>query len=230
MNDLAPPPMGHNAPPDPIDEALAPFGDIITEAEGWLDGSPVETEAQMRAADDLIKGIKSARKAVDDARDAATKPLHDAWKGEVAQWKPTQDDLDRLVRGLVAMVDGFKRKLAAEKAEREAALRAEAEAKAESARQAHLAANPADIDAMRQADAAIAEAEQARIKAAVASRDTVKGMRTVEITEIIDLQAYARWLWVNNQAALVEWMTDHAKKARHHIPGVCETRKEKRAV
>ena len=39
----------HNNPPDPIDEALAPFGDVISEAENWLDGSPVENEAQMKA-------------------------------------------------------------------------------------------------------------------------------------------------------------------------------------
>ena len=41
----------HNGPPDPIDEALAPFGDTITEAEGWLDGTAVETEGQMKAVD-----------------------------------------------------------------------------------------------------------------------------------------------------------------------------------
>ena len=33
--------IGHNNPPDPIDEALAPFGDVITEAEVWLDGTRV---------------------------------------------------------------------------------------------------------------------------------------------------------------------------------------------
>ena len=57
----------HNNPPDPIDEALAPFGDTITEAEAWLDGSAVETEGQMKAVDALIKEIKAAKKAVEAA-------------------------------------------------------------------------------------------------------------------------------------------------------------------
>ena len=118
--------IGHNMPPDPIDEALVPFGDVITEAEAWLDGQKVETEAQMTAADALLKGVKAARKAIDDARDMATKPLHEAWKSEVARWKPTQDDLDRLAKGLAALVNDFKVALA--KAKEEARKKAEAEA------------------------------------------------------------------------------------------------------
>ena len=109
--------IGHNMPPDPIDEALVPFGDVISEAEAWLDGQKVDTEAKMKAADELLKGIKTARKAIDDARDASTKPLHEAWKAEVARWKPTQDDLDRLAKGLAALVNDFKVALAKEKEE-----------------------------------------------------------------------------------------------------------------
>ena len=61
MNDMAP--IGHNNPPSIIDDTLAPFGDTIAEAENWADGSPVENEAQMKAVDDLIAGIKAAEKA-----------------------------------------------------------------------------------------------------------------------------------------------------------------------
>lgn len=39
----------HNNPPDPIDEALAPFGDFISEAENWLDGTAVENESPLRS-------------------------------------------------------------------------------------------------------------------------------------------------------------------------------------
>jgi Sec-independent protein translocase protein TatA len=222
--------IGGNSPPDPIDEALSPFGDTISEAENWLDGASVETEAQMHAMDTLIKGVKAARKAVDDARDTATKPLHEAWKAEVARWKPTQDDLDRIVKGLVAAIDNFKRKLAAEKAAREAALRADAEAKLRAAQEAHRAANPADIEATRAAAEAERAAEDARIRAAVAAKDTVKGMRTVDVTEVLDATAYARWLWANDRTALVDWMTEHARKSKHNIPGVVETRKDRRAA
>ena len=230
MNDMAP--IGHNNPPDPIDEALAPFGDVISEAENWLDGSLVENEEQMKAADALIKGVKAARKAVDDARDLVTKPLHDAWKGEIARWKPTQDDLDRIVKALVAMVDGFKRKLAAEKAEKERLAR---EAGAEALRLVEEAAaaareNPADLEAQRAADEAARQVEEARRAASMAAKDTVKGMRTYDVTTVLDGTAYARWLWANDREWLMGQMESRATACRHHVPGVVETRQERRAV
>ena len=44
--------------------ALAPYGDAISEAENWLDGTKVETEAQMQAVDAILKEIRSASTAV----------------------------------------------------------------------------------------------------------------------------------------------------------------------
>lgn len=222
--------IGGNNPPDPIDEALAPFGDVISEAEQWLDGSTVETEAQMKAADELIKGVKAARKAVDTARDAVTKPLHEAWKTEVARWKPTQDDLDRIVAGLVAAVDGFKRKLAAAKAEAERLAREEAAAKLAAAQEAHRLADATDIEAQRAAAEAEREAEAARIRAAQASKDTVKGLRTFDVTEVLDHRALINWLAVNRKDDLREWMNEYARQNKLNIPGVVETRKERRAA
>ena len=208
----APAVIGHNNPPDPIDEALAPFGDVISEAESWLDGQKVETEAQMKAADVLLKGIKSARKAVDEARDLSTKPLHDAWKTEVARWKPTQDDLDRLAKGLVALLDDFKRKLAAEKE----AARKEAERLAwEETRKAQEAARLADagnIEATRAAAAQMEAAEEAQRKAAEAAKDTVKGLRTVTRYEITDHKALLNWIAKNDRDAVTAFIEEYARK------------------
>jgi len=204
--------IGHNAPPDPIDEATAPFADIISEAEGWLDGQAVETEGQMQAADALIKGVKAARKAVDDARDIATKPLHEAWKGEVARWKPTQDDLDRIVKGLVALVDRFKRKLAAEKE----AARKEAERlaweKTRAAQEAARVADAANIEATRAAAAAMAEAEEAQRQAQAAGKDTVRGLRTVTQYEVTDHRALLHWIAKNDRDAITAFVDDYARK------------------
>lgn len=208
----APAVIGHNNPPDPIDEAIAPFGDVISEAESWLDGQKVENEGQMKAADVLLKGVKAARKAVDDARDTATKPLHDAWKGEVARWKPTQDDLDRLAKGLVALLDDFKRKLAAEKE----AARKEAERLAwEETRKAQEAARLADasnIEATRAAAAAMEAAEEAQRKAAEAAKDTVKGLRTVTKYEVTDHRALLNWIAKNDRDAITDFINDWARK------------------
>ena len=231
MNDMNPRAvLGGNLPPDPIDDVTAIFEEVRTEAENWLDGTLVENEAQMNSVDALIKGMKQARKAIDEARDTVTKPLHDAWKGEIARWKPTQDDYDRIVKGLVALVDGFKRKLAVEKAE--AARKAEAAAweASRAAREAVAKADATNIEDTRAAAAAIAEAEAAQAASKAASKDTVKGLRTYDVTTIIDGTGYARWLWLNDRAPLVEWMETHAAKCKHHVPGIVETIQERRAV
>lgn len=204
--------IGHNMPPDPIDEAIVPFGDVISEAEAWLDGQKVDTEAKMKAADELLKGIKAARKAVDDARDASTKPLHEAWKTEVARWKPTQDDLDRLAKGLAALVNDFKVALA--KAKEEARKKAEAEAweKTRAAQEAARLADASNIEDTRAAAAAIEEAEAAQRLAHAAGKDTVKGLRTVTKYEITDHKALLHWIARNDKDAVYAFIEEWARK------------------
>jgi hypothetical protein len=227
----APAAIGHNLPPDPLDDALAPYGDYLAEAEGWLDGTPVETEAQMRAVDALLKQIKAADKAVTDAQKSESAPLHDAWKAALARYKPTLDDLDRIKRGLVAAVDGFKRKLAAQKAEAERVAREQAAAAARAAAEAHRAALDSDLEAQRAAAAMQAEAEAAQRAAARASKDadSVKGLRAVTEFVVVDAVALARWLWTNDRDAQMEFQAERARKLGLHLPGVVEQNKERRA-
>ena len=223
MNDMNPRAViGGNTPPDPIDTAVEPFGDIIEEATSWLDGTPVENEAQMKAVDDLTKGIKSALKAVNDARDAETQPLHSAWKAEIARWKPTLDDLERMAKGLVAIVAPYKAKLAAEK---EAAKRAAYEAAQAAERAAEAAAREADagnIEQVRAAEAAALAAIAAKIDAQSASRDTVKGMRTVWHFEVTDYSDALKWMNKNARADLEAAALEYARKhhREQHISGV----------
>jgi hypothetical protein len=202
----------HNNPPDPIDEALAPFGDFISEAENWLDGTSVENEGQMKAVDDLTKQLKAAKKAVEAAEESEAKPFYDQWKAAKARFKPTLDDLDRMVKGLVAAVDVFKRKLAAEKE----AARKEAERQAwEATRAAQEAARQADatnIAAQREAAAAIAAAEEAQRLAAAAAKDTVKGMRTVTRYEITDHRVLLNWIAKNDRDAVTAFIEDWARR------------------
>jgi len=202
----------HNNPPDPIDEALAPFGDFISEAENWLDGTSVENEGQMKAVDDLTKQLKAAKKAVEAAEESEAKPFYDQWKASKARFKPTLDDLDRMVKGLVATVDVFKGKLAAEKE----AARKEAERLAwEATRAAQEAARQADasnIAAQREAAAAIAAAEEAQRLAAAAAKDTVKGMRTVTRYEITDHRTLLNWIAKNDRDAVTAFIEEWARR------------------
>lgn len=201
--------IGHNGSPDPIDLALEPYAAILEEVGNWLDGAQVENDGQLAATDDLLKELKKARKAVDTARDECTKPLHEVWKAEVARWKPTQDDLDRQVKCLVAAQAPYKAKL--EEAKREAARKAqeEADAKAEAARQAHLAANAASIEEQRKADELIKAAEEAQRQASRAAKDKVGGMRTVQVYEIESMKEALGWIAKNDRDALSDFIVSY---------------------
>ena len=208
----------HNNPPDPLDEALAPYGDYITEAEGWLDGEPVSDEAQMKAVDAILKEIKAAEKAVTAAQKSEAAPLHDAWKAALARYKPTLDDLGRIKKGLIAAVDGYKRKLAAERAEAERKAREAAEAKARAAHEAAIKAQESDLEAQRAAAEAQREAEIAQIEAAKATKAaTVKGMITRTFYKVEDHRALLHWIAKNDRDAITAFVEEYAR--RNHSLG-----------
>lgn len=222
--------IGHNGAPDPIDLALEPYDDLLMEVANWTDGALVETPGQLEATDKLLKDLKAARKAIDAARDESTKPLHESWKAEVARWKPTQDDLDRQVKCLVAAQAPYKKRLDDEKAEAARKAREEADAKAEAARQAHLAANAASLEDQRASDDLMKEAEAANKAASRASKDTVKGMRTVDLHEIESHKAALGWIVANDRDALTAFIEQYVASnfRRRAIDGV-KVWQEKRA-
>ena len=206
------PAVGHNRPPDPIDEALAPFSDAIAEAENWLDGEPVENEGQMKAVDALIADIRKAGTALASAKKSSTAPLHDAWKAEIARWKPTEDDIERIKKSLVALVDPFKRKLAAEKAEAERKAREEAEAKRREAEVKAREARAGDIESQREAARAQAEAEASQKAAAKAGKDKPKGLRTVTKFEITSHRDLLAWLYKNRPDDIAAFLEEWARR------------------
>lgn len=204
--------IGHNNPPDPIDEALIPFGDFIEESEAWLDGEKVSDEGQMKAVDALIAGLRKAKTTLAKAEKSTTAPLHDAWKAEIARWKPTREDIDRRLTGLVAAVDPFKRALAEQKeaAKREAYQKAE-EAERE-ARKAAEDADPSNYEAATQAAQLAQEAADLKNAAATANKDTVKGMRSVTKYEITDHKALLNWIARNDRDAITAFIEEYARK------------------
>ena len=204
--------VGHNNPPDPIDEWLAPYSDTLEEAQNWLDGEPIETEDQMKAVDALIKTLRTANTDLGKAKKSASAPLHDAWKAELARWKPTEDDLDRIRKGLVALVEPIKKRLADEKAAAERAAREEAARLEREAREKLRQAEASNIEAQREAAAAAQKAEDARKAAQAAAKDDVKGMRTVHKHEITDMRALVNWIATNDKPAMAEFATEYARR------------------
>jgi len=202
----------HNNPPNPIDEATAPYSDAIEEAQNWLDGEPVENEDQMKAVDKLTKQIKAAIKDTKAGQKSESAPHFDAHKAAIARWKPTIDDLTLLSTGLVACVGPYKQKLADEKAAEQRKAWQEAEAKRVEAERIAAQANASDIEAQRKAQAAKQDAIDAQKAAQAQSKDTVKGMRKVHKYEITDHRAALHWIAINDKDAVTSFIESYVSK------------------
>ena len=202
----------HNNPPNPIDEATAPFDVSIQEAQNWLDGSLVENEGQMKAVDALTKETKAALKAVKAGEESEAKPVYDNWKAIKAQWKPTIDDLDRIAKGLVAINSDFKKKIAAEKAEAQRLAEYNARKAAEVAAEKARLADAGDIESVRKAEEAEAQAKAAMKAASDAKKEKVGGMRKVTKYNIDDHKAALNWIAVNDRDAVTAFIEEHVRK------------------
>lgn len=214
MNALAP--IGHNGAPDPIDQINAAFEADRIEAENWTDGQPVENEAQMKALDVIRGRVRDWRLALERGQKDATAPLYDAYKAEGARWKPTIEDAKRIEGCIVASLDGFKRKLAAEKEAARKKAEAEAWEATRAAREAAQAAEAADLEAQRAAAEMQREAEEAQARAAAAKADTVKGLRTVTRYEITSHRDLLNWLARNRKDDVTAFLEEWAR--RNHKP------------
>jgi hypothetical protein len=204
--------IGDNLPPDPIDEALAPYVAYIDEATIWLDGTPVENQEQMDAVDLILKQIRNAGTDLGKAKKSATAPFHDKWKGEIARWKPTEDDIDLMKKGLAALVDPFKRKLADEKEAIKRAAYKEARRLEDEARKAAATADTANIEEQRDAADKAQAAQDAMAVAATANKDTVKGLRTVHKYEIKDHRKALNWIAQNDRDAVTVFIETYVEK------------------
>lgn len=224
--------IGHNNPPvtigEAIDTAIEPFGDDIAEAENWADGAPVENEAQMKEVDRLLTSVKGAIKALGPVKAEHVTPVYDEYKKLLAELNVTEKDLGRIRDCLVKSVDAFKRKLAAEKAEA-ARIAAEKAAAALAASQA-AHAGAVSIDDKRAADQVAEAARQAQIAAKQAEKDTVKGLRTVKVVQVVSRTDLARYIWEKHHDDYVAFLDQWAQRnATSATPGVKIT-EEKRAV
>jgi hypothetical protein len=203
--------MGGNNPPDPIDTICAQYDDTRTEAENWADGSPVENEGQMNAVDALRKGARQWRLDLEAGQKSATAPLHDAYKAELDRWKPTIADAKRIEGCLVALVDGFKQKLAAEKEiARKAAWQAAEDARREAEAKV-AAASASNIEAQRAAQEALDAAADARAKASATCYKVI-GMRTVTRYEVTDYKALINWIARNDKDAMTAFVDEYARR------------------
>ena len=214
--------IGGNNPPDALESILSRHGDMISEAEHWLDGEPVTNVDQLAAVDKLSAAMKEARKELAAEREADVQPLHDAWKAAVAHWKPTVVDFDRIIGGLASIGGAYKKRLAEEQEEAKRKAYAEAERlKAEADAQA-AAAIAGNIEAQREAQATKTAALDAAKVAATANRNKVKGLRKVQYYEIESHREALTWIAANDREALTDFINDYVRQnhRRASIDGV----------
>ena len=214
---------GHNQPPvTPFEVVKQRIDDLYLEATGWLDGAPVNT-ADLAAGVETLEGLlKAAIKDADEARKTEAKPFDDG-KAEVqARYNLLIGDTKTVKGTAIRALDACKQALTPWRIEQqrikdEAARKAreEAERKAAEALAAHRAADAANLAEKEAADALLAEAEEAQkvAKRAEKASTTKTGLRTTYSARIIDAQALAKHVWVNDLAGLTAFLQGWADAA-----------------
>lgn len=227
--------IGGNNPPEPtpLEQAREDISILDEEARHWLDGKPIENQAQ---ADDVAKLIDAARKAKSrfDADRKAEKAPHDAAAKAVdAAWKPVIEDADRIVKVGKAVQTDWLIKQDEAKRETERLMREEAERKAEEARKLAEEAD-GSLEAAKVRDLAVADAENAQKAAALAASDKAgakaagmgraMSLRSTWRAMVEDRRALLNHVAVHDPDALTAFLEEWAGKAVRHgardLPGV----------
>lgn len=233
--------IGHNNPPEttPFDLVRIKITDLYEEAKNWLDGDLIDNQEQADAVQSLMRMIQAAEKEADSARKDEAKP-HDDAKAEIQGRYNLLIGKTKSVTGLtVRAVEDCKQALAPWLKKRDDEIRAEAEAirkaaeeKQRLAVQAMQQRDASSLESIEQAEALAQEAKQldAVAKRAENTRANAKGsgraasLRTYYTAEITDHTAFARYIWLNHKAEMIEYLDSLAQQlvlaGIHQIDGV----------
>jgi hypothetical protein len=243
--DVAPPPIGHNNPPE--DDTRTPeqkrVDDLMEAANAWLSTvKEITDEETAKACDDFLKQIKDEAEALEKDRRARNKPLEDQVKANNDYYRPLTTLLDKAKALLTPLKTAWLQREKARLAEEKRKAEEEALRKLQEAEEAKRAA-AGSVQAAVQADEAQKAAEEAmaNVAALEKAKPQVKGnyaakasgLRTYWSAVIVD-QAKAVAHYANHPkvVALVQQLAD--ADAREHkdklaIPGV-EAKKEEKAA
>jgi len=116
------------------------------------------------------------------------------------------------IRGLVGLVDSFKRQLAAAKTLARQQAESAAWAAMRAAEEATRKADVTNLEAQYAAKEAMRVAEAAQEQAAAAAKDNVKGMRNVTRYEVTDHRALLKYIASNARDDIVAFIDEWARK------------------
>lgn len=232
--------IGHNRP-DTFTLFSESIGDLLVEAQNFLDGSEIENEGQEQAVASILTRLRREANGADEARKAEKKPHDNAAKAVQSKWQPLLSKADTAVNAAKAVLASYlQKKEAAQRAAAEAA-RQEAEQKAAAARQAAENAAQTDYAALEQAKALQETAHAAgkvadrleKAKPQAKGGERAVGLRSSYQAEIIDPVAFGKWAWANRKEEYVAFLTSLAiRECRHgprDLPGVRVTQQRKAA-
>lgn len=237
----APPPAGHNNPPEETPPAPLPaaatdtwgaiqahLDDLLTEARNWADGTAIENQAQANEVARLQDQLREGEGAADDARkleraphDVVIEEIQGRYNVYIAPVKNRVPGKVPLARQALANAQtAWLRKVEAANQAEAARLRAIADAElaaaAEKVREAHKSS---DLGAVEAAEEIFAEAKATERQATQA--ETVKahafgegkatGLKTYWETAISDPVIALRWAWANYRPRLEALALDLAK-------------------
>lgn len=209
--------MGGNKPPAHL-EYLEQVDALKEESRAWLDGSAITSQAEADGVAKLKTLAASLEKEADTARKSATKPLDDAKKAIMADFKPVEEGCVAIKTAATRALTVWLNKLAAEKAEAERVKREriEAEQAALLAKQAQamtvddITDSAAKVDELVNQQRALERSERDTVKASGVGRSV--SLITVWSIEVTDYVALARYAWGAWQEDLKAWLYDKALK------------------
>ena len=218
--------IGANNPPKTIFDTIDA---LYTEAQAWLDGTDIETDAQAEEFGELMNMLRAAGKECQAECDDKMAPAKKA-KAEIdALYKPPLDNVDRALKAAKAVRDRWLKKKQAILDEQARQAREEADRVRREALDA-MQASRGDLGAREQAEAIVEAAKKAEHKAIALAKATPKavgGRKTVSKTwqaEIVNSAQAASWCWEHRrgdmEGAILAIVRAAVKAGSRDIPGV----------
>lgn len=205
--------------------------ELIEQAKQFLDGQPVETDAQAEDVSRLLNMIRKAANDADEARKDEKKPHDDAAKAVQAKWKPILETADLAVATCKKALAPFLQKKEDEQRAAAEAARMEAEKQAAAARKAAENASEADLAAQTtirvlQENAADLEKKAARLekgRAHATGGERAVGLRSVWTPTLVNPVEALKHYRATQPEGLKAWLLDQARQdvraGKRSIPG-----------
>lgn len=239
--------IGHNM--SPFDMVEVEIGDLYSEARNWLDGNPIQSQAEAETIATLMDLLRKAEKRADDLRKEEVRPLDEAKQAIQDRYHPLIGKTKAGKGKAVAALDACKAtqtawliKLDNEKRAAAELARREAEEKTARAQAAIRAADAANIAEREEAERLVREAAEAEHAATKAEKDKAQakgdgaraiGLRTSYRAEVTNHHAYLVALWKERHPDLIEFLEVQAQRqvdsGRRHMDGVT-VHEDRRAV